>query len=226
MDFKLYNLYGDLISNKEHEFREQRALRKVLLPSDCVLELGGNIGCSTIAINSILSDKSQHVTLEPIPELFQVLNKNISFHKCGGAILKGYLGKESGRTFRTLGSRDKNLFSSREIPARGRKLSVKSEDQSRRTAPFYHPDSFTLPQLLEHVNTPFSFLFADCEGCLPQIIQEYPELLDNLRCLLFELDYHSGMGVEIYEELSSVLLSRGFKKSEKPSGKLNLFQND
>ena len=32
--------------------------------------------------------------------------------------------------------------------------------------------------------------------------------------------------LEVYEELSSVLFSRGFKKSEKFSGKLNLFQND
>ncbi len=213
-EFELYNLEGDLKSNRTHEWGEQRALHNLLKPTDCVLELGGNIGCSTIVIDSILRDKSNHVTFEPISHIAATLKKNMELHNCKNSLCEGYLSSTKGKVFRAFGKWDRGLYASRELevhPHKSFSRKIKSPKKPNlETDALYYPSNFTLEDVSSYVSKPFSFLFADCEGCLPFVMKEYPSLLDNLRCILFERDYHSNHSEDIYTELTNTLEARGF----------------
>ena len=193
--FSLNDMQGDKISNKSHEFAEQVLLFRYLRGNDCVLELGANIGCSSIVINKLLKEPFNHVCLEPIPQIFKVLKKNLSANGASCSALEGYIGDVPNLPFRPFGH---NLTASRQVHSGSHSVVL--------------PRCYTLEEAQSYVGKPFSVLFADCEGCLPGVIESFPALLEGLRLLIYESDIHGEMNKIDYEEMNYRLSSRGFKK--------------
>ena len=97
--FKLFTYNGpphkseNLIMNYDYEVQEQALLNKYLLPDDRVLELGGNIGTSSILIDKILNNKKQHVTVEPNLDIVKTLERNKDLNNCNFEIVPGIISK-------------------------------------------------------------------------------------------------------------------------------------
>ena len=81
---------------------------------------------------------------------------------------------------------------------------------------------------LKHIHSLFhggpTVLFADCEGCLPGIVAQYPSLLQdpNLRLVVFERDGAASLSDGLmqdpanshYEELEAMLTTAGFNSPQ------------
>ena len=78
---------------------EQLMTAKHLHPDDCVLELGGSIGRNSCVINSILTDKTKHVVVEPSKAELNILLKNRDSNNLGNNCIQniGILSKYLSR---------------------------------------------------------------------------------------------------------------------------------
>ena len=148
------------------EYPEQYLTAKYLPVDAKVLEIGANIGRNTMTISSILRDESQFVTLECDPVSADVLKRNrdlngFKFHV-----------EESALSDRNLYQKAWNTYSEDSRP----KDSVQIK-------------TITWPKLQEKYKISFDTIIADCEGALFFILNDHPEILDNINLLIVENDY-------------------------------------
>jgi len=189
--FKLYNLKGELLENLATERMEQLFLHEFVKPSDSVLQLGANIGTSCILVDKLLDNRKMNVCLEPIEEVFDVLVKNKEYNDCGFIPVLGLLSSEKNVKIQKHG---KDLDSS--FVSKDGELGV---------------NTYTLSELESIINSKFSVLFMDCEGCFIQVLLDFPEILDDLRMVIVEKDRIHELD---YSGCDEKLVGAGFKKKE------------
>ena len=166
-NFTLDDTQGNRIRNTNHEAHEQFVVHRFLRPDDVVLELGGGIGTNSIQINKTLRGgaRARHVVVEPQRELVELLRRNGATNRCEFRVLHGALSK--------------------------RPLRVPHFDPGNRTWIFVRasPDAPgpPVPTISTLPNRPTA-LVADCEGCLLQVLTDFPEIFDTLRMLYVEND--------------------------------------
>lgn len=73
-NMKLHELGGTVTNLYESD--ERKLVKKYLEPQDKVLELGACVGVVSLTINSILNNKSNQISVEPNPQMFDYLMKN------------------------------------------------------------------------------------------------------------------------------------------------------
>jgi len=157
IDFK----YGDLMK----ELPEQLMLCKFLPKTAKVLEIGTNIGRSSLVISSILEDDSQFVTLESCDESANQARENRDanerkFHIVNAALSLYPLYQVEWVCF---------------TEPRENSVAVKT---------------CTLNDIRQF-NIEFDTLVLDCEGAFYNIIHEFPSILDNIKLIIVENDYDS-----------------------------------
>lgn len=168
------NLYFH--GNIMDEYPEQLLIAQFLQPSNIVLEIGANIGRSTLMIASILDDESNLVTLECDPASVAALThhrdlNHMKFHIEPSALSSFPLYRRGWNTYYEYNKPDDA------VPV----------------------DTITLAELREKYPLPFDTLVADCEGALAGIIGETPEILDGIKLVIVENDYqdiHSKLEVD------------------------------
>ena len=186
--FKLFTYNGPphhsekLIMNYQYEVNEQALLNEYLLPDDRVLELGGNIGTSSILIDKILNNKKQHVTVEPNLNIVKTLKRNKDLHNCNFEIVPGIISKP------------------REVYINGDGWGGGITTYFQSTGPV---KTFDFHELDKKYN--FNVLFADCEGGMVQLIQDYPSIHKNLRLVIYERDGE-------YSTVDKYFIDNNFKK--------------
>jgi len=166
--FKLYNLTNELIKNQSTELMEQLFLQQYVKPNDSVLQLGANIGTSCILVDKLIDNKKMNVCLEPIKEVYDVLVKNKEYNDCGFIPVLGLLSSEKSVKMNKHGKDLNGSFVSKDG-----ELDV---------------TSYTLSELESMINSKFSVLFVDCEGCFIQVLLDFPEILKDLRMIIVEKD--------------------------------------
>lgn len=147
------------------EVPEQVMILRHLQHTDCVLELGGSIGRSSCVINSILSDKSKHVVVEPSKSELNTLKRNrdvnnLHFQIENAAISAKQLYSKGWYTHDT------------QIPGSVPVNCIRFED-------------------LQKYKLSFNVLVIDNEGNFAQILKDFPTLLDGIRMVQIEHDFHS-----------------------------------
>ena len=151
--------YGDFTL----ELPEQLMISKFLPKDRKVLELGSNIGRNSLIISTILSSSKNLVTLECNPFIFKQLEEN--------RILNNF------------------EFYSVNCALSKRKLSLidwKTTPNNNCSDDINIIDYQTLKNIYK-IN--FDTLVADCEGALFYILQDMPELLDDITMIFVENDY-------------------------------------
>lgn len=131
-----------------------------------VLELGGNIGRTSIIIGSLLKDSKNLVTLEPDTYTFSHLERNKQLNHLD-------FGIENAALF-------------------ARKVFIKgSETYTEEMAPksAIEVKTVTLKQLEDKYNMVFDTLVVDCEGFFYYTIMENIDVLDNIKTLILKNDY-------------------------------------
>ena len=168
---KIENIHSKLKLNYgtlEDELPEQKMIVRYLKGHEKVLEIGGNIGRSSLVIASILENTNNLLTLESDENISKQLienrkSNNMKFHIECSALSK-------------------------------RKLIQKDWDSkpSETLEPgFKWVNTITLEQLKMKYNINFDTLVLDCEGAFYYILMDMPEILDNINLIIMENDYHN-----------------------------------
>ena len=168
------------------ELNEQKMAVRYLTGNEKVLEIGGNIGRNSIVIGSILNrqNNSDYVVLESDPYSSALLTENrdlnhLRFHIEGRALSKRPLIQKGWQT----------IVSDEVLDGYSRVNTV------------------TYEGLAEKYNIAFDTLVLDCEGAFYYILQDMPEILQNIRLIIVENDY---LDMAHKEYVDSVLKENGF----------------
>lgn len=155
------HFYGNL----DAELPEQFMICRFLPPTAKVLEIGTNIGRSSIVIASILEDDSQFVTLETC--------ETDAYHACVNR-------DANGKKFHIVNA----ALSLRPLYQSGMTCYTEPKENavSVRTC--------TLDDLHQQYNIVFDTLILDCEGAFYDILHDFPTILDNIRLIIIENDYN------------------------------------
>ena len=151
------------------EFPEQLMATSNLKGSEKVLEIGANIGRNSLIIAHILNkhNNNNFVSLECDDVSVKKLETNKNINNLNFKIEPSALSK--------------------------RKLIQKGWDTmcSDVLLPGYkNVNTITLEELNKKYNIVFDTLVLDCEGAFYYILQDMPEILNNIKLIIMENDYH------------------------------------
>lgn len=170
----------------EIELPEQRMIVGYLDPKAKVLEIGANIGRSTLTIASVLNNPKNFVSLECDPTSVELLRNNkfangFNFHIEPSAI------------------------SYRKLIQRG--WITKPSDTLE---PGYNwIQTITFEELKDKYGIKFDTLVADCEGALYYILNDSKALLKNIKKVILEADFYD---VEHKKSVEAIFDEFGLKK--------------
>lgn len=186
---KIYNEKDLLVDTEKLEKPEQELAKKYINNDDIVLELGARYGSVSCIINSKLSNKKNHVCVEPDSRVWDALEKNKIINHCEFNIVNGFIGKH--------------------------KMSLTNLDEyyGGYASTFIYDEmsnisSYSLDEIKNKYNLKFNVLVADCEGYLEIFFDENPQLYSELRLIIFEEDYPEKCN---YKKIRDSLNKHNFK---------------
>jgi FkbM family methyltransferase len=153
------------------ELPEQKMSVRYLTGNEKVLEIGGNIGRNSLVISYILKQKtndSNLVVLESDPNIAEQLKENKLINSMNFYIENSALSK--------------------------RRLIQKDWDTipSDKLLPGYKwVNTIDYEDLIKKYNIIFDTLVLDCEGAFYYILMDMPEILNNIKLIIMENDYHN-----------------------------------
>lgn len=168
-DSVFHNERGQKIDVNRVEAVEQKLAREHILEDDIVLELGARYGTVTVQIGKKLKDDKLLVAVEPDSRVWSVLDANLQSNGCKAKVWKGFVSSKQ----RTLQDME-----------RGDGYGTNSIEDATSKIPTI---SFSELQMQECFT--FNVLVADCEGFLLSFLQEAPQILSQLRMIIFEKDH-------------------------------------
>lgn len=148
------------------ELPEQVLSVRYIRPSATILELGSNIGRNTLVLSRLVNDDTRIVTLETDPLTCQTLLKNKEMNHMGFHIVNAAL------SYRKLVQRNWETIPCDSVPQG-----------------YFPVTTVTFEEIQETYNLRFDTLVADCEGALYFILQDRPQILDNIETIILENDY-------------------------------------
>ena len=169
------------------EIPEQIMIVKHLYPDARVLELGGSIGRSTCVINSILTNKKNHVVVEPNPRERIGLKKNRELNNFSYQIEPAVISKQKmySRAWKTYLEKVPN---SMEVP------------------------NISFNELLEKYKIDFNVLIIDDEGNSIKMLKSFPNILDKIELISIEHDFNS---VDDLNFFLTTMQNKNFKMIDK-----------
>ena len=184
MIHKSINLkYGKM----KDELPEQRIAVRYLSGNERVLELGSNVGRNSMVIAYILKQKNNNkfVTVESDPEYAKMLEENMKangfkFHIVSAALSKRRLIQKGWNTIES------------DVDVDG----------------FKRVKTVTLKDINKDYRINFDTLIVDCEGAFYYILYDMPEILNNVKLIIMENDYHNP---EHKKYVDDVLKKNNFK---------------
>jgi len=176
---------NSVINTNTNEKEEQDQAEEYIQSNDCVLELGARYGTVSAIINKKLSNPLLHVAVEPDKTVWDALEKNKERTSSQFHIVKGLI---SNKKF----SLTHDGYATRQVA-----------DESSEIA------HVSFNQVKALVNTPFTVLIVDCEGCIEHFLLENTEILDTVRLILMEEDFPDNCN---YQSVKALLSKYSFKE--------------
>lgn len=173
------------------ELPEQKMAVRYLTGNEKVLEIGGNIGRNSCIIGRILNH-SDFVTMECDQAIALQLIENrdlnkLTFHVENSALSKHKLIQKGWDTMPS------------DILLDG----------------YNWVQTITYEQLKIKYPIQFDTLILDCEGAFYYILKDMPEILDNIKLIIMENDYHD---YSHKEDVDDILHQKGFKVDYSEAG--------
>jgi FkbM family methyltransferase len=184
---KLNIKYGKL----NDELPEQKMVLKYFTGNEKVLEIGGNIGRNSLVIGSII-DNNNFVVLESDTNIANQLIENRDLNK-----FKFYV-ENSALSNRRLIQKEWDTIPSDTL----------QEGYS-------WVNTITLDNLKTKYNIVFDTLVLDCEGAFYYILMDMPEILNNIKLIIMENDYHD---ISHKKYIDDVLIKNNFYKHYQEEG--------
>jgi FkbM family methyltransferase len=148
------------------EYPEQKMVARYLTGNEKVLELGGNIGRNSLVISSIVG-KNNLVTLESDTFIANQLRENRDLNN-----LHFYV--------------ENSALSMKKLIQRGWET-IQSDILIDN---FNWINIISFKELTNKYNINFDTLVIDCEGAFYYILMDMPEILNNIKLIIMENDYH------------------------------------
>lgn len=189
----IYNEDGYLVPHLLYERDEQLIVAKYITEKDTVLELGARYGSVSCIINKIIENKSNQVSVEPDPGVWDVLEKNMKINGCDFHIFKGIISSKN--------------YS---LKLNGYGSTIDINDSITKMQSVNTPN-ISLENLQNNLGLRFNVLVADCEGFLETFLNENPILYKQLDKIIFECDRGD---VCDYDLIKTELLKHNFKAKE------------
>jgi len=162
----IHNKYPIKHGSWQEEIDEQKMVVAYFTGKEKVLEIGSNIGRNSIVISSILNDSKNLLTLECDPISFNKLKENKEINKLDFNIENSALSK------RKLIQREWNTIPSDEL-----------------LEGWNWVNTITYDELKNKYNIEFDTLVLDCEGAFYYILNDMPNILNNINLIIMENDY-------------------------------------
>ena len=137
-----------------------------LTGSEKVLEIGSNIGRNSLIIASII-DNNNFLTLESDTTIFNQLNENKNINN-----FTFYTENSALSTLKLIQKDWETMVSDNLLPD------------------YKWVNTITLKNLYTKYNIQFDTLVLDCEGAFYYILMDFPEILNNIKLIIMENDYH------------------------------------
>lgn len=188
--YTFYNEKDDLIDHATMEIHEQYQAYKYINPDDVVLELGGRYGTVSVMINKIVSNKDQHVVVEPDRTIVPALEKNRQINECHFQVLPKFVSNQKMKIVQ-------DGYSTHILPA---SPDEEVSDQEMRVS--YEEFKNLYPQR-------FNVMVVDCEGCLGSFLEMMGDDLQYITKIFFEADQPHLCD---YEAIKNKLLQNGFQE--------------
>lgn len=190
---KLLNIHKELkieYGYLHQEYPEQIMSVRYLTGKEKILEIGGNIGRNSIIIGYILNKNNNNnlVSLETNTEDAKKLEYNRDLNKLDFYIENAALSK-------------------RKLLQKGWNTIPADECNEENKNKYIEVNTITWEELNKKYNIAFDTLILDCEGAFYYILQDMPEILDNIKLILVENDYFND---EHKKYVDSVLIKNGF----------------
>ena len=178
----------------DDELPEQKMIVKYLTGNETVLEIGGNIGRTSLVIASILNNNGKLLTLECDTTVAKILAENRELNSLNFDI------ENSALSSRKL-MQKKRCY----IPD-GVKIVMQTyhETLSGDTLldDYDWVNTITLPELKGKHNIDFfDTLVLDCEGAFYYILMDMPEILENIKLIIMENDYREASHKEYIDKV-------------------------
>lgn len=188
----IYNEKGEKVDIENLEVSEQYLAKKYVNGNDIVLELGARYGSVSVCINQKLTNKRNHIAVEPDERVWTALEFNRSINNCEFQIIRGFI------------SESKLELVNKDCWYGGYgATAIVSEDSK---IPHYSLQSIREKYLPEFSS--FTCLVADCEGGLERFLDENPKLYYELRTIIFERDYPEKCN---YKKIEDELIKHRFE---------------
>jgi len=164
-----YDENNNKIDHEHWEKWEQDLVKQYIKPNDVVLELGARYGTVSCAINKILNNQHNQVSVEPDERVWDALENNKKINDCHFNIIKGFISNKKLDLINKDSWFGYGTSSTEDIES-----SIKN---------------YTLDEIKKIYNLNFNVLVADCEGFLETFLEENPNLYNEIRLIIFEEDY-------------------------------------
>lgn len=173
------------------EYPEQLMSVKYLTRNKKVLEIGGNIGRNSLIIASIV-DNNNFVSLECDTEISKHLIENRDTNNLSFVV-------------------ENSALSKRKLIQKGwdTKPSEVLEDGYKEV------NTITYDELMNKYNIKFDTLVLDCEGAFYYILMDMPEILNNIKLIIMENDYHD---IDHKNYIDDQLIKNGFYNDYREAG--------
>jgi len=149
------------------EYPEQKIAVRHLSGNEKVLEIGGNIGRNSLMISSLLQDQANLVVMECDDGIAEQLAENRDLN---------------GHHFHI----ERSALSKRRLIQRG----WDTVPSDVLVDGYKWVNTLTVDELKNKYNIAFDTLVLDCEGAFYYILMDMPEILDGIKLILMENDYH------------------------------------
>ena len=165
---------------------------RYLTGNEKVLEIGGNIGRNSLVIASILENQKNLVTLESHPDIAKALHENRDLNNSNFQI-------------------ESSALSNRKLIQKGWDTVPSDTLQDG----WNWINTVTFSELKNKYNIDFDTLVLDCEGAFYYILQDMPEILNNINLIIMENDY-CDISKKIY--IDEILIKNNFNVDYTESG--------
>jgi len=165
---------------------------KWLHPNSTVLELGAKYGAASCAIAEKQQNSGRLVSVEPDHRIWETLENNRAKNRCNFSTVRGVLGTSSMEAVETGDDSDEPM----EL------LSFGGTKRSEKNTIIPH---VSLQQIQTRKGMKFDSAILDCDGCLPKLLDESPEIFDNMKLLVLALHNMTG-----FDRLRQLPVMRNF----------------
>ncbi len=205
---KLYQLQSSLkikYGTFYDELPEQKMAATYLTGEEKVLEIGGNIGRNSLIIAKLMDKNSlNYVTLESDDSVAFKLAENRDMNQ-----LKFHI-EPSALSKRPLIQRIANMINDTVVISNSDTIISDTVPEG-----FKRVNNITFDDLEKKYNIQFDTLIIDCEGAFYYILQDFPEILDNIKLIIMENDYTD---IQQKQYIDNTLINEQFKLDYFESG--------